>query len=131
MKTYDPTEVAVIVGGRIVKSWDTVAPVRDEEGFFFTTGTTGESTRAKNANKMSTITLTLPQSSADNEFLSAFELAGTLIPVSVIDKSGKSLVVMGSGTIAKVADSEFAKEATQREWLIKGDTEVFIVGGNN
>ena len=130
MKTYNPSEVSIILGGLIIKSWNTITPERDEEGFLFSTGTSGESTRTKNANKMTTITLVLPQSSSDNDILSGLEIAGALIPVSIIDKSGSTLITMPEGTIVKPASAELGKEAGEREWIIKGDTPVFLVGGN-
>ena len=32
VKTYDPSQVAIIIGGRIIKSWNTVTVTRDEDG---------------------------------------------------------------------------------------------------
>lgn len=130
-KTYNPKEVSVIVGGHIVNSWNTATIAREEDGFFFATGTTGESSRAKNANKMGTLTIVLPQTSVDNDALSALELSGALVPCSIIDKSGTTLAVMPQGTVLKQADAELGKELGEREWIIKGDIDVLNVGGNN
>ena len=130
-KTYNPKEVSLIIGGHIVNSWNTATPVRDEDGFTFATGTTGESSRAKNANKMGTITIVLPQTSGDNDALSAFELAGALIPCMLVDKSGTTIISMAQGTVVKQADAEFGKELAEREWTIKGDIDVILIGGNN
>jgi hypothetical protein len=131
MKTYNPSQVSIIIGGSIVKSWNTVTPEPDEDGWLFSTGTSGESTRTKNANKMVTITLVLPQSSADNDILSGLEIAGSLIPISIIDKSGRTVITMPKGTVAKRPAVELGKEAGEREWLIKGDVPVYAVGGNS
>jgi hypothetical protein len=131
MKTYDPSQVALIVGGSIIKSWNTITPERDEDGFLFSTGTTGESTRTKNLNKMTTITVVLPQTSADNDILSGLEASGSLVPVSVIDKSGRTIITMPEGTVVKPATPELGKESAEREWVIKGDTPAFFVGGNS
>jgi hypothetical protein len=132
VKTYDPSQVSVIIGGSIIKSWETVKAGRDNDRFKFTEGTSGEVTRTKNASLMGTITLTLPQASADNATLSAFEVAGTLIPCMVVDKGGTSLHTMPEGTIVKVPDAEYGKDAGTREWIIKGEiTDPSIVGGNN
>ena len=121
IKTYDPSQVSVIVGGSIITSWNTVTPDRDEDSFTFNTGTTGESTRTKNLNKMGTFTIVLPQTSADNAVMSGFEVGGSLISCSIIDKSGASLAVMPEGTVMKPATSEFGKESGEREWVVKGD----------
>ncbi|MEW5803912.1 MAG: hypothetical protein AB1847_17595 [bacterium] len=132
VKTYTPAKVSVIIGGSIIKSWDTVKVGRDNDRWNFSEGTSGEVTRTQNASLLGAIVLTLPQASKDNATLSAFEMAGTLIPCLIVDKSGASVATMPEGTVVKVPDSEFGKEATQREWTIKGEViDPFVVGGNN
>lgn len=130
VKTYDPSEVAIIIGGSIISSWNSITIAREEDGWTFSTGTSGEVTRTKNLNKMGTLTLLLPQTSADNAVLSAFQIAENVLACSVIDKSGTSIGLMPEGTVVKVPDSEFAKESGEREYQIKGDLVEFIAGGN-
>jgi len=130
MKNYNPKEVTLIIGGRIIKSWNTVRVAMDEDEWTFTAGTTGESTRTKNANKLGSLVITSPQASEDNAFMSAFQASGTLIPCSVVDKSGTSIHVMAKGTVVKMPDAEYGKEAGEREWTVKGDIETNLVGGN-
>ena len=131
MKIYDPSQVSVLIGGAIIKSWDLVKVSRDEDGYTFYTGTQGESTRIKNLNKMGAIELTLPQSSSDNDILTGKQIAGDLITCAIMDKSGTTVITMPSGTIVKMPDVELGEENTQRVWLIKGDTpDPYMVGGN-
>lgn len=130
LKTYDPKQVSVIVGGSIIKSWNTVTAARDNESWMMTTGTQGESTRTKNANKMGAITLVLPQASDDNAILSAYEISGAQISISIIDKSGISLHSMPEGTVTKTPDAEYGNEAGEREWIIRGDLPIHVPGGN-
>jgi hypothetical protein len=130
VKTYDPGQVSLIVGGTIIKSWDKIAVAMDEDDWSFAAGTTGEVTRVKNLNRLGSIAVTLPQTSADNAVLSAFRIAGALLPCIVKDASGNSLHVMPEGTVVKPADSEYGKEAAQREWTIKGGIVEMTVGGN-
>lgn len=130
VKTYDPSQVAIIIGGRIIKSWNTVTVTRDEDGWTFSAGTSGESTRTKNLNKLGMIEIDMPQTSEDNAILSAFEIAGNTLNSSVIDKGGTSVALVPEGTVVKSADSEFAKESGSRVWQIKGDLVGFVVGGN-
>lgn len=132
VKTYDPSQVSVIIGGSIIKSWDIVKVGRDNDRWSFTEGTTGEVTRTKNASLLGSIIITLPQASDDNAIMSAFEVAGTLIPCAVIDKSGSSLHTMPEGTVIKIPDADYDKEAKQREWTVKGEIiDPNVVGGNN
>jgi len=130
-KTYDPSQVAIVVGGSIIKSWNIVTVTRDEDGWSFSTGTSGEVTRTKNLNKLGMLELVLPQTSADNAILSAFEIAGNVLVSSVIDKSGASVALMPEGTVVKAADSAYDKESGDRTWQIKGDMVGFVVGGNS
>lgn len=130
MKTYDPSQVSIILAGSIIKSWISVSAERDEEAFMMTTGTGGESTRTKNANKMGVITLTLPQASADNLVLSTLWNAGTQFSASITDKSGVSLSVISEATVTKAPPGAYGKEAGELEWLIRGDLSVHVLGGN-
>ena len=131
LKTYDPSQVAIIIGGSILKSWNTVTVSRDEDGWTFSSGTSGESTRTKNLNTLGMIEIVMPQTSVDNAILSAFQIADGLLSSAVIDKGGTSVALLPEGTVVKQADSEYGKESGERTWQIKGDLVGFIVGGNS
>lgn len=130
VKTYDPDQVSVIVGGTIIRSWNKVAVAKDEDSWNFSAGTTGEVTRTRNLNKLGAITITLPQTSQDNAFLSAFHVSGALLSCTVKDGSGRSLHVMPEGTVVRPANSDYAKESGEREWVVKGSIVEMTVGGN-
>ena len=130
VKTYDPSQVSIIVGGTIIKSWNKVAVAKDEDDWSFSAGTSGEVTRTKNLNRLGTITITLPQTSKDNASLSAFSISDSLLSCIVKDASGASLHVMPEGTVVKPANSEYAKESGEREWAVKGSLVEMTVGGN-
>jgi hypothetical protein len=130
VKTYDPGQVSLIVGGSIINSWNRIAVAKDEDDWTFSAGTSGEVTRTKNLNRLGAITVTLPQTSRDNGILSAFCVSGGLLSCIVKDASGNSLHVMPEGTVVKPADSEYAKESGEREWAIKGSLTEMTVGGN-
>lgn len=132
VKTYDPSMVSVIIGGSIIKSWDSVKAGRTNPKWKHTEGTSGELTRTKNTSLLGAITLTLPQASADNAVLSAFEVSGELIPCMVVDKGGTSIHTMPEGTVIKMPDAEYGKDAGSREWVIEGELiEPSVVGGNS
>jgi len=129
-KTYTPDQVSLIVGGSIIKSWNKVTIKRDEDGWSFSAGTSGEVTRTKNLNTLGAITITMPQTSADNAVMSAYEVSDALLSCFVKDNGGASLYALPEGTVIKPADSEFGKDASEREWTIKGALAAFTVGGN-
>lgn len=130
MKTYKPGQVSVIIGGTIVKTWNKVSVKREEDEWLFATGTSGETTRVENLNKLGTIEVSLPQSSDENAAMSAHQLTGNLMSCAIMDKSGISLHVMPEGTVIKAPDAEYGKEAGERVWTVKGDLPVHAVGGN-
>ena len=131
LKTWDPSQLNVIVGGSIINSWNTVSIDLDEDEQFQSVGTSGEVTRSINASKMGTVTLTVPQSSADNATLSAIAVAKSIVSFSTIDKSGNSVHVMAQAFMSKRAPSEYTKESGEREWILKGNLDVHLPAGNN
>ena len=130
VKTYDPSQVSLIVGGSILKSWNKITVAKDEDSWNFSAGTQGEVTRTRNLNRLGTLTINLPQTSSDNGTLSAFAVTGALLSCIVKDGSGRSLHVMPEGTVVKPASSGYGKEAEEREWAIKGSIVEMTVGGN-
>lgn len=130
-KTYDPGQVCLTLGASIIQQWDSINVSRAEDSWTFITGTNGEVTRTKNLNKLGSIKVTLPQTSTDNDKISAAQVAGSLISCALIDKSGTTIVTMPAGTVVKPADIDEEKESKQREWTITGEIpDPFLVGGN-
>jgi hypothetical protein len=137
-KTYDPSQVAIIVGGFQITgfadgSFLTVA--RNADAFALYIGTDGEGTRAKSNNKSGRITLTLAQSSDSNAILSGIATADELsnngiVPVLIKDNSGVSLYAAETAWIVKAPDSEFGREVGSREWILETDNLSVFVGGN-
>ena len=131
LKTWDPSQLNVIVGGSIVNSWNTVSIDLDEDEQFSSVGSNGEVTRSINASRMGTVTLTLPQASADNATLSALAEAKSIFSFSTIDKSGNSVHVIAEAFVGKRPASEYTKESGEREWTLKGNLDVHLPAGNN
>lgn len=138
-KHYDPAQVKVTFGGHVVQGYADgtfVEVARNEQSFSLQVGTDGEGTRSKTNNKSGTVTLTLMQSSQSNDVLSGFSLADELssagvFPLSVVDKSGKTIVAAETAWIQKPADVEFSREATSRQWVFETDNLIMNIGGNN
>ncbi len=129
-KTYNPGEVSLIIGGSIINSWNSITVARNEDKNFATVGTQGEVTRTVNVSNLATITVVLPQSSADNAILSAKEVANGIESIGIMDKSGDSIHTMPEGFITTTAEAGYEKELTEREWVFMGDLPVNIIGGN-
>lgn len=126
MRTYDPKDVNVIVGGVALTGFaeDTfVTAERMEDSFTEYVGAKGEVAMADNNNKTGEITVTLEATSPSVAYLN--ELANrkgknAIVPVTVVDLNDDSRVVI-SGAEARVrkpAAYEAGKEISEREFVI-------------
>lgn len=139
MKTFDPKQHQLIVGTNIISGFakDTFIKVaRAEDAFVMDVGVDGEGTRSKSNNKMGTFEITLMQSSASNDVLSALALSdelsnGGLVPVMLRDASGRSLYAAEQAYIKKIPDSERARVVGSHVWVLETDSLNMFHGGNN
>lgn len=138
VKTYDPKNVSVIVGGKIVSGFTDgtfITAERTEDMWNMKVGVDGIGTRAKTNNRSGKYTITLHQSSSSNDDLSAFAAADELsdtgaVPVLIKDNSGRSLVTSATAWVKKYPNAEFAKEVSNRVWVLETDEMVIFEGGN-
>lgn len=137
--TYDPNEISVIVGGKIMSGFADgtfVKFMRNEQAFNLKVGVDGIGTRAKTNNKSGKLEITLMQSSPSNDDLTAFTLADELnnqgvVPILLKDSNGTTLISAATAWVQKFPDTEFAKEVTTRVWTIETDSANVFVGGNH
>lgn len=139
VRTYDPKQVKVIVGGVPMSGFADgtfVNVSRSNDSFSKISGADGEVSRAKSNDKSGELTLTLAQTSPSNDVLSGFsnldEQTGEgIFPVAVKDLKGRSTYVSAFGWVRKPADAGFGKEIDSREWNIDlADLKMFN-GGNS
>jgi len=136
--TYDPKQVSVIVGGKIITGFSDSTFIkieRNDQAFTLKVGVDGEGTRSKSNNKSGKATLTLMQSSGSNDDLSGFAAADELsntgaVPLMIKDNSGRTLVTALTAWVMKYPDEEFAKEVSTRAWVLETDEIDIFVGGN-
>lgn len=137
LKTYDPKQVLVLVGGVPMGGFTDGAFVsvsRDEDSFTKVVGADGETSRSKRNNRSGSMTLTLHQTSPSNDVLSALAIADELsnagvVPVMVKDSSGRSILFSALGWIRKPADSSFSAEIEDREWVLDlADLDMSVAG---
>lgn len=130
MKTYAPEEGSMIVDGNIIEQWNSVKAALDEDQFTFEPSTSGGGTRTKNSNKAGKFTIVLQQTSASNGVLSDLAKSGDIVPCSFRDNSGNDVHESEGGYIVKPAESEYAKEVGEREWIIQCEVLEMDVRGN-
>ena len=138
LKTYLAHEVSVIVGVRPITglaSGDAVTVEREADSWTDSVGINGEVTRSGSADKRGTVTIKLQQTAEDNDYLSGLAVADELsskgvVPLLIRDTNGRSLYVAEQSWIKKPANAPFAKEAGEREWVIRCARLEMFSGGN-
>lgn len=139
--SYDPSQVIVTVGGIILSGFSdgdfiTVRP--DEDMYFKRVGGQGEVARARNANRSGQFEFKLLQSSEANALLSALVATDDLlnsglavVPISVMDGSGKSLAAATQCWCVKSPEMVLGKEVSERVWVFDAADLRIFHGGNN
>lgn len=135
-KNYAPGAVVVNINGTQLVSWNNVNADYNEDRWTPSSATTGETTQTRNESKLGTITITLPQTSADNKVLDnllaeqnkvAADAGSTTEPdfvnVSVTDLWGKNLHDSSEARMVKKPKAEYGKEPTDKEWAFVGDLD--------
>lgn len=128
-KNYSAADVTVNFGAINIESGrgddEFVSIEQDEENFTYKAGVDGEGTRSETKNRKTRVTLTLMQTSAANDLLSAVhELdkktsgGAGVVPLIVRDRSGTQVFTSAEAWIVKPPDQKYAKEAGTRVWLI-------------
>ena len=135
---YDPAQVILIVGGSPMSGYvdGTFIEVSfDEQQWNKVTGADGMTQRSKTNNFAGSITLTLLNSAASNDVLSALwntdrNNNNGAVPVLVKDLSGRTLWQAEHGWIQQMPNQGFSKNAENREWVIDCDALSGLAGGN-
>jgi Protein of unknown function (DUF3277) len=135
---YDPKNVSVIVGGKIMSGFADgtfILAERNEQAFNLKVGVDGEGTRAKSNNLSGKVTITLMQSSSSNDVLSEYAIADQTanagaVPIEIRDNQGTTVVAALTGWVQKFANMEDAKEVSTRVWVLETDELDMFIGGN-
>lgn len=138
LRKFNPKDVSVVVGGRVLTGIgpDTfVSAERENDSFTKQVGASGEVGRADNNDRTGTITLTLMQTSPDNDFLSGLNVADELngsgvTNVLIRDANGTTLIESAESWVRKPATAEFSRELGTREWMIDCAELFMTIGGN-
>jgi hypothetical protein len=138
LKSYDPKQVAVIIGTRPISGFadgEFVSVERNNDAWTYTTGADGEGTRVKSNDRSGRVTLTLAQTAVDNAYISELAIAdelagGGTIPVTIRDKSGNDIHATETAWVVKMPVANYDKATTNREWIFETNDLNMYVGGN-
>lgn len=138
LRTYSPDQISVVIGDRPITGFaegETINVERLNDTFTDVSGMSGEVARTRSNDKRGEVTLTLMQTSPDNEYLSGLaaedEATGTsTFNILIRDQGGESLHEAESAWILKPATAAYGKEQTDREWVIRCANLGTTLGGN-
>jgi len=138
LRTYDPKDVRIVVGGFPIGGFADGTFLNlemDEDSFSKETGADGETARAKSNNNGGSATLTLMQTSPSNDVLSGFAQADRLsnagvVPLLIQDGSGRTTLFSATAWVRKRPAASFSKEIEEREWVLDLADVDYFVGGN-
>lgn len=136
--TYDPEKVIITFGKAILHGFidgDFVTAKFDEDRYYKIKGADGEVGRSRNPSRAGSIEINLMQTSSANRVLSnlLFTAGRTditkIVPFSVVDLSGKSLLFSSKSWIKSIPDFTFGMDVGECKWIFDcADLEVFHAG---
>lgn len=137
-KDYDPLKVAIHIAGVAVEGFADgtfVTVNRNSQSWTGSSGAGGEHARAKSNDKSGTVELTLMQTSATNDRLSAFLLADEnangagKFGFTLTDANGQTSVAALDMWVQQPPALEFGKELSDRVWTLETGNLIYGPGG--
>ena len=134
MATYDPSEVTFIYAGETITGFADgtfISVDKAEDDFSQSVGATGSYVTVRNRNESGTITFILQPTSSSNAILSGLRtlrlLSNTLTQPLLIKDGGTNKVITEDAVIKKLPTLDFAKDSSDRTWVIEsGNLDVFV-----
>lgn len=140
-KTVDPDQVIVTFAGIPLSGFAEgtfINVSQDNESFNTTQGSDGELARVKSGQSLTTVTLTLMQTSDSNDALAALHTLDVeapngagVGPFTISDLNGRSVLTSVEAWIKTRPDSAWGNEAQTREWEFHlGEPKGLFPAGN-
>lgn len=139
VKTYNMKEMTVIFGNVIISGYapgNSIKVTMNTDLYNQQIGADGEGARARINDDSATVEITLMQTSASNDELSAIAILDKntgdgVFPLLLKDPNGNTVYSTNCAYISKLPDSEFGTEITSRTWiLMTPKMDVAFIGGN-
>lgn len=133
--TYNPNNILIdFDGGDLTQGIAKgvfVKVSRNSDMMTESVGSGGEVTVVESNDNTGTVVITLKQTSAANDIMSAKAALRTKGPLLLKDLGGRTLVHSEKAWIKKFADIEFGNEDSVREWTLTcADLEEFVGGAS-
>lgn len=139
VKTYNPAQVIFIYATAPISGFADgtfISVARNEDSATYARGAQGGGTRVLTSDKSGRITSTLQQVSPSNAVfaaqLAAQELSGGGIASALVkDNGGNDLHAAATAWVVRPADSDYANENSNREWILETDELIMGVLGQS
>lgn len=138
--TYDSSQVFITVGGLPLTGFsegDSVTTERSTELYTYKVGINGSVGRSRSVDKTGTIVVkTLGTSFANDELSALFNIDSAtedgkaVLPITINDFSGRSVIFGSQCWLEKVGAVNFGSEVGEREWTFRVAVLTMFVGGN-
>jgi hypothetical protein len=138
LSNYDPGKLVVTFKGILLTGYmdgTFLTAERTEDAFSMSVSADGKVTRVRSRDKTGTVTLTLQAASPGNDLLSAVALEDELFGTGtgallVKDLLGNTVIDADTAWIRKMPTTDFADEASGREWAFDCAELGIFAGGS-
>jgi hypothetical protein len=140
-KEFSPDQFHVVFAGVTMQGFseDSMCSLEfDSESFSDVVGVDGEVSRSKNMDRRAKLTISLMQTSATNDLLSAIYTAQRLgangsdvAAMRIEDLNGRLVIAGAESWIMDTPKPKYGKSASEYEWIIRiANCEAFFGGSN-
>lgn len=136
-RTYRPEDVKLLIGTYRVTGWTEISIAQNAKSFRHESGLRGKTTRVRNRDKSGVVTISMLQTSPDNDLFSQIvsqdEVSQTgRFSLTLTDLSGQSSIILQYGYLEGYPNMGFSSEGQTREWIFNyQDVVEYSVGGNS
>lgn len=136
--TYDAAQVILSINGTVLGGYADgtfIEVERTSASFTKVVGADGRTSRAKTNDISGSVTITLAQTSPSNDVLSSLHNqdlidSSAIFPVMMQDASGSTVLFTGTGWVEGLPKTDFAKDISNRAWVIHISNMQFSITGN-
>lgn len=136
-RTYRPEDINLLIGTYRVTGFTEINVRRNQPSFMQETGLRGKTTRVKSRDKSGVATITMQQTSPDNDLFTQIVTQDEIyqtgrFTLTLTDVGGQTSLVLVDGYFRTKPDVSFAADPNSREWEFVYQREVeYSVGGNS
>jgi len=142
LKVYNADEMLITVGPVIIDSGyadgEFLSVEQETEDTVDVAGTDGEVAVSRSNDRRATVTISLLQTATANDGLSVLSnlarssrgMAGAIVPLTIADKNGRTIMTAANAWVQKAPDRSWDRQAGSVDWEVRCAHLVRFDGGN-